>query len=194
MLSKNIEVKPERIAIELAKYMPLDGADFRLKVVQIENVIKRLPKLEKRCLAAAYVFSRKCPRQDREDLFQDLMVALLEVKPLNEKLTYSMARFRWIDWYRKLKSGSKYSMVSLDAVISDDDNDNQSHVLSEILIGDMEFEQRECEKMDCRKIIKSIPANIRKIGYKRLTGKALTNTERSTMCRYIKQNPMILTN
>ena len=52
-------------------------------------------------LKVAYVFSRKVPRQEREDLYQDIALAVFKAKTKDERLAYAIARCDWRNWWRR---------------------------------------------------------------------------------------------
>ncbi len=54
----------------LASALPVEGKEFGLKVELYLDTIKRLPQETKTALRSAYIFSRKVPREEREDLIQ----------------------------------------------------------------------------------------------------------------------------
>ena len=84
----------------LASALPVEGDDFKVAVDSYLDAIKKMPREAKLALKCAYVFSRKAPREEREDLFQDLALAVLKVKTPDEKLAYTVARFDWLNWWR----------------------------------------------------------------------------------------------
>jgi hypothetical protein len=43
----------------------------------------------------AYIFSRKIPKQEREDLFQDIALKLIEADTPEQRLAYAIARCDW---------------------------------------------------------------------------------------------------
>ncbi len=87
------------IAKMLASALPLEAEDFRLAVESYLKVIKSMSVESKLALRSAYIFSRKVPREDREDMFQELTLAVLKAKTNEEKLAYTVARFDWKKWW-----------------------------------------------------------------------------------------------
>ena len=100
-MSKYLAVTYRDIAKMLASALPLDGEDFRAAVESHLATIKALPAATKTAMKVAFVFSRKVNREDREDMFQELALAVLKVKTPDEKLAYTIARFDWLNWWRK---------------------------------------------------------------------------------------------
>ena len=72
-----------------------------------------MPAYQKTVLKMAYIFSRKVPRQEREDFFQDIALILLEKQIDNQRLAYAIARCDWRDWWKKYKIRQHYSLDSV---------------------------------------------------------------------------------
>ena len=178
---KTIEVTHRHVAIMMASALTIEGEDFRNKVEANLEAIKALPGEQKTALKMAYIFSRKVPHQEREDLFQDIAVKLIEANTSEQRLAYAIARCDWRDWWKKYKIRQHYS---LDSVTEDEDGNPAT--LGELIIGESEFELKMDGKLDARKIWHKLPENIKLIVTNRLIGKALTNTERSTLNRWVK--------
>ena len=98
MAKQYIEVTYRDIAKMLASALPIEGDGFGCQVNDNLEVIKRLPLEAKHALKVAFVFSRKVPRHEREDLFQDIALAVLKVKTRDERWAYSIARCDWKNW------------------------------------------------------------------------------------------------
>lgn len=181
-MSKSIKDTTYRdIAKMLASALPVKGEEFGLKISELHQLIKAMPQAEKVALKSAYIFSRKVPRQEREDLFQELALAVFTARTKDEKLAYSIARCDWKNWW------SKYSIrqhTSLDSIVND--NDGNPVTLGELIVGEVEFENKVCADIECKRIWNKLPDNIRPLVFKRLVGKALTHQERNTMNYYVK--------
>ena len=195
-----------KVAISLAKGLPVRDGAFADKVTEYLKRINRLPLQAKYNLKSAYVFSSKVPREEQQDVFQTLYLALIEAKPTSEKLAYAIARRDWIDWYRAYKVKSQYGL-SYD-LASTDDKDN-ARQLADTLIGECEFEFKIEAKLDARAIWSQLPARMKEIVHKRLMGVdckvktgrhvgnpyhqyALSASDRMYLHRWIKHNPMVL--
>jgi len=165
----------------LSSALPIEGDDFRTKVNEYLEVIKSLPQTAKVALRSAYIFSRKAPRQEREDLFQELALALLKAKTKDERLAYAIARCDWKDWWSKYKIRQHYS---LDSVTEDEDGNPVT--LGELIVGESEFELKMDGKLDAYRIWNKLPDKIKPIIQNRLLGMALTHQERNTLNYWIK--------
>lgn len=100
-MKSTILVSYRTIAKMLSSALPVEGDDFAYQVECHLEAIKRLPVEAKHALKVAYIFSRKVPRHEREDLFQDIALAVLKVKTPDEKLAYAIARCDWRNWWEK---------------------------------------------------------------------------------------------
>ena len=177
-----IRVTYRDIAKMLVKAMPVEDDSFKDKVEEYINTLRALPREAKVALKSAYIFSRKVPKEEKEDLFQDLALAILKAKTGDERLAYAIARCDWRNWWGKFRIRQHYS---LDSVV--EDNEGNQVALSELLIGECEFEIKINGELDGQRIWDKLPGFIKSIIQTRLMGKALNNTERSTLSRWIKK-------
>lgn len=177
------EVTYRNIAKMLASALPVQGAEFGHKVEQYLTTINKLDIETKNALKSAYIFSRKVPREEREDLFQDIALAVFKAKTKDMKLAYAIARCDWIDFWKRYKIRQH---LSLDSVTEDDTGNPVT--LAELLVGETEFERKMADKMDADNMYNSLPLNIQPLITKRLLGGRLNNTERSQLNRYIKKD------
>ena len=181
MSKQYIEVTYRDIAKMMASALPVEGDEFSLKVAETIETIKRLPQEAKIALKVAYIFSRKVPRQEREDLYQDIALAVLRAKTREEKLAYAIARCDWKNWWRQYKVRQH---TSLDSVV--EDSDGNPVTLAELLVGETEFQLKMDGKLDAERIWDKLPDNIKPLVQNRLLGKALTHQERNTMNYFVR--------
>jgi len=175
------DITYRHVAKMMASALPVEDQEFGFKVEQYLVTIKRLPQEAKTALKSAYIFSRKVPREEREDLFQDIALAVLKIKTKDERLAYAVARCDWIDFWKRYKIREHYS---LDSVV--DDTEGNPVTLGELLVGETEFERKLNGKMDAERIFDMLPSHIQPIIDKRLIGKALNSSERKRLSRYVK--------
>jgi len=180
--SKMVKVTLRDIAKMLVKAMPIDGQEFGDKVEAYIAILKKLKPEAKTALAAAYVFSSKVNKQDREDMFSDIVLAVLKANVKDEALAYSIARCDWMDFWRK--QYHKPQVDSLDNIVIDNDGNEIS--ASELIAGEVEFEAKEVDKLEASQIYNSLPFGVKVIVNKRLAGKAVTGAERLAMFRFTK--------
>ncbi len=167
-MKQYLEITYRDIAKLFAKSLPLEDGEFGEKVEQYLATVKALPIEAKLALKTAYVFGSKAPREEREDLFQDLALAVLEARTKNEKLAYTIARCDWKDWWSKYRIRQHYS---LDSVI--EESEGNAVTLAELIVGEVEFERKVNGKMDGERIWDQLPDNIKPLVEKRLMGKPL---------------------
>lgn len=175
------DITYRHIAIMLAKALPIEGAAFQNRVEANLAEIKKLPQTAKVALKSAYIFSQKVPREERQDLFQDIALAVLKARTSEERLAYAIARCDWKDWWKKYKTRQNYS---LDSVI--DNSEGDPATLGELIIGESEFELKMNGKLDAQRIWNRLPANIKSIVQKRLLSQPLLGAERVTLHRWVK--------
>jgi len=186
-MKQYLKVEYRDIAKMLASAIPVEGEAFRDKVESYLTAIKAMPQEAKNALKVAFIFSRKCPREEREDLFQDLALACLKAKAKDEKLCYAIARCDWRDWWSKYRIRQH---TSLDSVV--EDSEGNATTLAELLVGEAEFETKMNGELDGERLWDKLPADIKPLVSKRLIGKALTGSERVKMSRFVAKQGVSL--
>jgi hypothetical protein len=169
------------IAKMLVSGMPLSGEQFSDKVEAYIEAINNMSIENKTALKMAYIFSRKVPREEREDVFQDLALSLFKAQAPGEKLAYTIARYDWKDWYRKY---SIRQHTSLDSVVENDNGTGQT--LAELLVGTVEYTELLDGKLQAERIWNILPDNIKRIVSDRLKGKSLNKTDRNSLNYYAR--------
>jgi hypothetical protein len=119
----------------------------------------------------AYIFSRKVPREDREDVFQELVTAVLNAGATEERFAYTIARRDWQNWWQKRKLRSAYFGGYLSETVTNSDGEETE--LAELLVGEVEFENKMDGKLDGERLWNRIPDDIKPLIHKRLMGKPL---------------------
>lgn len=173
MVKTYIKTEYRDIAKMLVKALPVEGDDFGLKVEEYINIIKSLPNEAKVSLKCAYIFSAKAPREEREDLYQSLFLAIWKVNPDSEKLAYSIARCDWLNFWKSYKIKQH---LNLESITQSDDNNPDN--LADMIIGSVEYETRYDGKIEAETIWSKIPEDIKPIILKKLSGKALISGKR----------------
>ena len=155
----------------------------------------------KLAVEAAYVFSRKVPQEERQDLFEELLTAVLASGTENPAFAYTIARRDWQNWWASYKLHSQFYQGYLSETITDSDGEETE--LAELLVGEVEFENKQIDKLNSQALWQQIPKDIQKLVLKRLQGKplgaprsrkagkpkssgTLNNTERQRLNRWIK--------
>ena len=183
------------IAKMLASALQVDGEEFTEHVESYLDEINKLPADARRALKYAFIFSRKAPQQEREDLYQELAIKLLELRPQDDKLAYAVARCDWKDWWKAFKMRSNYNWESIERISDAEDGEDYGQDAidrqmyhSAILDGQVEIER----KTDADILWNLLPKPIQAIVNKRLEGHALKTSERVMMCRYMKAHSGML--
>jgi hypothetical protein len=177
----------------------------------IKTTSQQYAKLDdnaKLAIEAAYIFSRKVPMVERQDLFQELVLAVLDSGTEKPEFAYTIARRDWQDWWRTFKLHSQFHEGYLSEVILNSDGEETE--LAELLVGEIEFEAKQIDKLDAGWLWKRLPKDIQKLVVKRLQGKplgvsrkgkgrpkstgSLDNTERQRLNRWVKANSNLLVN
>lgn len=182
------DVTFRHVAIMLASALPIEGEEFRDKVEANLEAIKSLPTEHRTALKMAYIFSLKVPRQEREDLFQDLASKLFEAGAKDQRLAYAIARCDWRDWWKKYKIRQHYS---LDSVTEDEDGNPVT--LGELVIGESEFELKMDGKLDAERIWKILPDKLKYIVRQRLLGQMISPFDAMDLRQWANKHAMYLT-
>jgi hypothetical protein len=161
------------IAKMLVKALPVENEEFALKVNEYMAIIKTLPKQAKIALECAYIFSSKAPREEREDLYQSLFLALWKVQPDSKKLAYSIAKCDWLDFWKSYKTRQHLNLESIT-----ESEDNNPDNLANVIVGSIEYETRYDGNIDSETLWSKIPSDIKPIILKKLSGKSLTSGKR----------------
>lgn len=179
-----INITYRSIAKALCSYSPVDSDEWSTQVNDYLDIIKRLPKPQKLALKSAYIFSRKVPQEERQDMFQELVTAILEVNTGDEKFAYAIARRDWQNWWSKYKTRQHFMAGSLNQTITDSSGDEVE--IAELIVGEVEFERKMDGKLDAQRIWDMLPKDIQPLVFKRLLGKALTHQERNKLNYYAR--------
>ena len=175
--------------------------DYIELVKQTRQSLEGLGLNARLAVEAAYIFSRKVPANERQDMFQELMTAILAAGTEDPAFAYTIARRDWQNWWAKYKLHSQFYQGYLSEVITN--SDGQETELAELLVGEVEFEAKMIDKLDARRLWQQIPKDIQGLVLKRLQGKplgaprnakggrpkqtqSLGNTERQRLSRWVK--------
>ena len=183
----------------LALALPLKHQEIAQAINDYLEVINAMQDGEKAALRAAYIFSRKVPFEEREDMFQELALAVLKTKAEDEALAYTIARCDWRDWWQKYQRRKHIIWYSLNATKQgyfDDcilsDNLGPEYELGELLVGEAEFERKMDGKLDAEALWAKVPDPIKRVVNRRLMGYSLTGAERQRLSTFVKSRPTIL--
>jgi hypothetical protein len=160
---------------QISKAMLGDGFNrddsFIELVKQTTKQIEHLGLNARLAIEAGYIFSRKAPRSERQDLFQELVTAILDSGTEDAAFAYTIARRDWQNFWSKLKLHSQYYEGYLSDTITNSDGEETE--LAELLVGEVEFENKQIDKLDAQRLWQQIPVEIQVLISKRLQGKPL---------------------
>lgn len=149
-----------------------DRDDHFIELVkETAKQIEALGLNAKLAIEASYIFSRKVPQSERQDLFQELVAAILDSGTDDPAFAYTIARRDWQNWWAKYKLHSQFNGGYLSETISN--SDSEEIELAELLVGEVEFENKQIDRLDAQRLWEQIPADIQKLVRKRLQGKPL---------------------
>jgi len=175
-----------KIAKIFARGLPIEGEEWGEMVQRYLAELLAMPKLQRMYLRQAYIFASKAPSEEREDLLQEFHLTLLELKPTAERLSYTIVRQDWRDWWKRYMTRSQHTGRSLNEAVSGPDGTTCE--LGELLVGEAEFEYKTIERMELRELVAAMPEGILSMVKKRLSGKGLTKSERWTLDRWVNRN------
>lgn len=179
------------IAKALCSHSGAKEDEYGQLVNEMLEAILKLNSGAKYALKSAFIFSRKVPKEEREDLFQELMLKLLKANAQDEKLTYAIARCDWVDWWKQYKVRSHYSLdmsVSEDESCAKDAENNgekRARVLGDLLVNEIRFETMVDGKLDAEYLWNKLPASVKPIITKRLQGVTINHAERTQLYWYL---------
>lgn len=187
------EATTRNIAKMLASRLGLEDQEYTEAVDRILGELQRLPQMQRDALRAAYIFSRRAPAEEREDLYQELTLRLLELRPNSERLAYAIARCDWRDWWRSyMLHGQHESTERLADAESGGDYgegaiDRQLYH-SALLVGECEHDAR----IDARTLYNGLPRHIQQIVARQLSGHRISGGDRLTLRKWVASRPTVL--
>lgn len=176
-----------------------DDEEYMRLVQETRRQFEAMDTNARLAVEVAYIFSRKVPRSERQDLFQELVTAVIASGTTDAAFAYTIARRDWQNWYEKFKLHSQYCQGYLSDTLTDADGHETE--LAELLVGEVEFERKQIERLNARHIWRQLPPDIQGLVLKRLKGRplgtkrtrgnpkssgTLDNTERSRLNRWVK--------
>jgi hypothetical protein len=167
------------------------------------------------------MFSAKVPRQERDDVSQEIILACLESGQTEERNLYVVARHTWAEWFRRWYTRQQYELgVDFDAIVAEQLGINEPK-LDELcnISGDMtdivaetrqavvaEYEQKAIrqefdaeneyaltdDNPKAKRIWQKLPARIQAIARKRLASQPLKGADREYLSQWLAKNKNIL--
>lgn len=178
------------IAKWLNSKLPLSDDEFGASVPATMAELRKLPLADRLALKEAYIWSRKVPAQEREDLFGDIALVLIEKRVDCEPLAYAIARNNWRTWWSKYKLHSQFNVAYLSEPVSMPDGETLEY--GETLVGEVEFERKLDGEMDGKQLYDGLPRWVQELVQKRLLGIGIRGGDRRMLDKWLRTRPTIL--
>ena len=177
-----IKVTDRQIAKILVRALPLDDEELAGKVEEYTRAIEAMPQNQRLALRSAYIFASKVPKEEQEDMFQELATAILENGTNSEALAYTIAQNDFRDWIEKRQTRKRRLAGSLNEVKAD--KDGHEVELIDTLIGEADFEDKVIARVEAQRIYRQLPHDIKLIVKKLYRGEKLLPKEQSRIYDY----------
>lgn len=177
-----------------------DDDETYMSLVQSTRAdLEKMGRNTRLAVEAAYIFSRKVPANERQDMFQELTTAILANGTESPAFAYTIARRDWQNWWRDYKLHSQFHGGYLSETITSAEGEETE--LAELLVGEIEFEAKQIDRLDAGQLWAQMPKHIQALVLKRLQGKplgaprkgkakhegaSLSSTERQQLNRWVK--------
>ena len=180
-----MKVTYRQIARLLVRELPLDNEERVGKVDEYTKAIEAMPEQARLALQSAYIFSSKVPPKEREDLFQDIVYAVLQKSKDGKDgggVAYMTGRGKWLDGlgcgeHKKKRQPS----VSLNEVITEQGRQIE---VGETIVGMDDLEDKVINRVEAQRIYRELPRHIKLLVKRMFRGEALLPKERSMVFRY----------
>jgi len=197
-----MDISYRQIAKMLARGMPIEGQEYSELIESYIKSIEAMPLEQRSTLRASYIFSCKAPREERQDLFQELVshsltqLAKCDKRIKNiEAFCYRIAQRRWKDLRvqkRRRLEILNGGFLSLNVTVSDSEYGDIE--LQDTIAGETDFESELNSELDSQAVWDSLPDNVKPIVEKRLDfgkqnrGYTIKHSELKKIWRYAKKN------
>jgi len=144
----------------------------------------------------AYAASKKIPERDREDVVQEIVLALIKKKAKQEEVMYLIAKEKVVQYYRRgrIEDRNYKNILMARYYYHQNPRTRQIFTISKYKEDDEEtfsfdlVEDFDEEVILDKIIIESFPKTIRKIIEKRLQGYSLQDNERAQLSYYLRKH------
>jgi len=196
-----MKISYRTLAKVLAYDMPLDDQEYSDIIEWYIKSIEAMPPKHQETLKAAYVFSRKAPKEDWQDLFQHFVAHGLKIlnqwpKPIKDiaGFCYVVVRNEWKRVTRERKRHIRMlngGFVSLNKIVpsAHPDGDSREVELQELIADDLDLESELNSELDSQAVLDTLPDRVKAIVKKRLLGgEKISNREYERLARYREEN------
>ena len=177
-----MKVTYRQIAKILVRGLPLDSQELPQAIEQYTKAIEAMPEKARFALQSAYIFSSKVPPDQREDMFQDIVYAVLRKSKDGGGVAYMTGRGKWLD---ELGCGDhkkkQHPTTSLNEVIA---KQGQKIELGDTIVGMDDLEDKIISRVEAQRIYRELPRHIKLLVKRMFRGEVLLPKERSMVFRY----------
>lgn len=177
-----MKVTYRQIAKILVRGLPLDSQELPQAIEQYTKAIEAMPEKARFALQSAYIFSSKVPPDQREDMFQDIVYAVLRKSKDGEGVAYMTGRGKWLDGLGGEHKKKHHPASSLNEVITTDDKGEIE--LGETIVGMDNLEDKIINRVEAQRIYRELPRHIKLLVKRMFRGEVLLPKERSMVFRY----------
>ena len=205
-----MKVSYRRIARKLVWDMPaFSPEEFASKVDDYTEAIEAMPKEAQATLKAAYIINSIAPKEDQEDLFQELVSHILTVlarykTPIRDidGFCYKVANRKYQTWLRDKRNRKRLldgGFLSLDEPVKA--LNGEVVELHETVAGKLEWtdirpfnlESEISSELDCQAVLDTMPDRVRdlvikRLDYKKKVGHHISHSDSKMLWRYVQKN------
>jgi len=192
-----MKVSYRTLAKVLAYDMPLDGQEYSDIIEWHVKSIEAMPLKQQATLKAAYVFSRKAPKEDWRDLFQHFVAHGLKILSQWPEPIKDIAGFCYVvvrnEWKRVTRERKRHirmlngGFLSLNVTVGDTEDERRE--LLDTIADDLDLETELNSKLDSQAVLDTLPDRVKAIVKKRLLGgEKISNREYERLARYREEN------
>lgn len=184
-----MRVAYRQIARVLVRGLPLDDDEVAGKIEEYTRAIEAMPEEARFALQSAYIFSSKVPPKEREDLFQEIVYAVLRKKSKDDgSVAYITGRGKWLDGCSEHKNKRHHKKKhhpcsSLNEVSRYDDRGEPVEV-GETIVETDDLEDKVIERVEAQRIYRELPRHIKLIVKKRFRGEPIGHRERQILFKF----------
>lgn len=191
-----MEFSYRQIAKALAHGMPVDGQEYTEVIEGYIKSIAAMPLEQRVLIQAAYIFSRKAPREEWQDLFQHFVAHGLEILSQWPETIKDIAGFSYVvtrnEWKRLTRERKRHirmlngSFLSLNVTL--DNTEDEGIELLDTIADDLDIESELNSELDSQAVMDTLPDKVKAIVDKRLNHQQLSSHEYERLARYREEN------
>ncbi len=192
-----MDVSYRKIAKALAHGMPIEGQEYSELIESYIKSIEAMPLEQRAALQAAYIFSRKTPKEEWQDLFQHFVAHGLKILSKWREPIQDIAGFCYVvvrnEWKRVTRERKRHirmlngGFLSLNVTVGNTEDEDRE--LLDTIADDLDLETELNSKLDSQVLLDTLPYSVKAIVKKRLLGDEKISThEYEKLARYREEN------